>query len=358
VEKQTRAAVVEAGGSQPDIQEISLAPLAHDEVCVRILACGVCHTDVAWAAGELFLAFPVVLGHEIAGVVEEVGFGVTRVHPGDRVALALSHHCGHCFFCETGRPMLCAARTNVRPRFFRRGSPVLQGYGAGGFSEKTIVPAGSAIPIPDGVPTEVAAIVGCATTTGIGAVLNIAAVPAGARVAILGAGGVGLNVVLGCRLCGAERIVVADPSPERRALAFEFGATDVIEPLEDVFQQLEPEGFESVFESVGTPEAMELAVRITMRGGSAVLIGAAPPGAQMHLDALSIVNEQKRILGCLTGGVRPDIDFDRIFRLYLRGVLPLDKLVSAQLPFAEIGHAFELTQRRQGIRAVVRMGDI
>ena len=352
-----KAAVVAETGQAPHLEDITLVPLAHDEVRIRVVMCGVCHTDVAWAAGELFPVFPVVLGHEIAGVVEETGPGVTRVRAGDRVALALSHHCGHCFYCETGRPMLCADRTRTRPRFFRDGRQVVQGYGVGGFSEATIVPETSAIPIPPDVPLKVAAIIGCATSTGLGAVLNIAAVPAGAKVAVLGAGGVGLNVIMGCKLAGAERIVVADPKPDRRQLASEFGATDVIDSTEESFRQLEPDGFEFVFESAGRLAAMELAVRITMRGGTTVLIGASRPGSEIRIDALDIVNYQRRILGCLTGGVRPDIDFDRYFRLYLRGLLNLDRLITAELPLERIADAFERTRRGEGIRTLVRIGE-
>ena len=352
-----RAAVVEEGGQTPKIEEITLSPLAHGEVRVRVVACGVCHTDVAWAAGELFPVFPVVLGHEIAGVIEEVGPGVTRVRVGDRVALALSHHCGHCFYCETGRPMLCAQRTSTRPRFFRGESALVQGYGVGGFSEGTVVPETSAIPVPEDVPLEIAAIVGCATATGVGAVLNIAQLPAGAKVAVLGAGGVGLNVIMGCKLAGAERIVLADPNSERRHMATEFGATDVIDASEEAFRQLEHDGFEFVFESAGKPEAMELAVRVTSRGGATVLIGAPPPSAKMSINALDIVNYQRRILGCLTGNVRPDIDFDRYFRLYRRGLLDLDRLVTARFPLSQIVDAFRKTHLREGIRTVVRIGE-
>jgi S-(hydroxymethyl)glutathione dehydrogenase / alcohol dehydrogenase len=352
-----KAAIVEDSGRPPKVEEIQLTSIEHGEVRVRIVACGVCHTDVAWADGDLFPVFPVVLGHEIAGVVEEIGAGVKRVRPGDRVALALSHHCGHCFYCETGRPMLCAERTRTRPRYFRNGDVVIQGYGVGGFSEQTIVPETSAILIPPDVPLAVAAVTGCATATGVGAVLNIAAVPAGAKVAILGAGGVGLNVIMGCKLVGAERIVVADPNPARRRLALEFGATDAIESNEESFRELEPEGFEFVFESAGRPEPMELAIRIGMRGSTTVLIGAPRPETEIRINALDIVNYQRRVVGCLTGGVRPDIDLDRYFRLYQRGLLQLDKLITAELPFSRITEAFERTHRGEGIRNVVRIGE-
>jgi Zn-dependent alcohol dehydrogenase len=253
--------------------------------------------------------------------------------------------------------MLCAQRTRTRPRFFRDGTPVLQGYGVGGFSQATVVPETSVIPVPSDIPLSVAAIVGCATATGVGAVLNVAAVPAGAKVAVLGAGGVGLNVIMGCKLAGVDRIVVADPDPERRRVALEFGATDVIEPTEDAFRSLEPEGFEFVFESAGRAEAMELAARVTMRGGTTVLMGAPPPGTRLLLDALDIVNDQRRILGCLTGNVRPSIDFDRYFRLYRRGLLDLDRLITAHVPLRQIADAFQKASRHEGIRTIVCIGE-
>lgn len=351
----TRAAVVEKPGASPQIEEISLAALQPDEVRVRICVTGVCHTDVAWAAGELFDEFPVVLGHESAGIVEAVGSLVQRAKPGDRVVLALSHHCGHCFYCETGRPMLCDQRTQTRPRIFRGRMTLVQGYGTGGFAEHTVVRESSVISVPEKVPLAVAAVVGCATSTGLGAVLNVARVPPAAQVALLGAGGVGLNVVMGCKFAGAERIVVMDPKPARREFARAFGATDVLDSKEELARAIRPQGFDYVFESAGTPQAMESAIRLTAKGGTTVLIGAAPRGTQVRFDALDLVGSQRRILGCLTGNVRPDIDFARYFALYQRNLLDLDRLVTATVPFEEISHAFEKTRKGDGIRTMVQV---
>lgn len=357
IRDKTRAAVVEKAGGSPLIEEVTLVDLHPDEVLIRICLSGVCHTDIAWAAGELFDEFPVVLGHEIAGVVESVGSLVGRCKPGDRVALALSHHCGHCFYCESGRPMLCDQRTQGRPRLLRKGVSLAQGYGTAGFAEHTIVRERSVIPIPDGVPLAVAAVVGCATSTGLGAVLNVAEVPAGAEVLVLGAGAIGLNIVMGCKLAGAERIVVAEPKPERREFARQFGATDVLEPAEELVLKLRPQGFDYVFESAGVATAMESAIRLTAKGGTAVLSGATSPGTEVRFDALSVVGAQRRILGCLTGNVRPDIDFARYFALYQRGLLDLDRLITATLPFERISEAFRITHQTQGIRTMLRMGE-
>jgi S-(hydroxymethyl)glutathione dehydrogenase / alcohol dehydrogenase len=349
--------VVSRAGEPPIIEEITWVPMTDDEVRVRLISSGICHTDVAWAAGELFPEFPVVLGHESAGIVVAVGRKVRRVREGSRVALGLSHHCGHCFYCETGRPMLCDQRTLVRPRILRDGRPILQGFGTGGFAEEVIVGEMSVVPIPEGVPMDVAAVVGCATSTGLGAVLTLAAVPGGSRVLVLGAGGVGLNIVMGCKLAGVERIVVADPNPGRRSLAMELGATDQAESSDEPLRELEPEGFEYVFESVGRPEAMELATRMTAKGGTCVLIGAPPPDTVIRLNALEIIGQQKRLLGCLTGNVRPDIDFERYFRLYLRGKLDLDKLITNRISLDDINKGFQMTREHQGVRTIVRMSE-
>lgn len=352
----TRAAVVAEAGSEPTIREIELREPAPNEVLVRVVSTGVCHTDVAWADGQLFDRFPAVLGHESAGIVEAVGSRVTRVRPGDRVALGLAHHCGHCRFCESGRPMLCERREEQEDRMTWQGAPIVQGFGTGAFSELTIVKESSAILVPDGVPLDVAAITGCATSTGLGAVFNIAEVEYGSTVAVLGAGGVGLSVVMGCVLAGASRIVVADPNPERRAAALEFGATDAVEPTMEALTGVIGGRYDFVFESAGVKAAMELAIPLTDRGGAVTLIGAATPDVEVSFNALEFVPSQRRILGCSTGNVRPHVDFPRYFELYRQGRLPLDRLIAGSVDFADIAEGFDRNRRARGIRTIVRVG--
>jgi S-(hydroxymethyl)glutathione dehydrogenase / alcohol dehydrogenase len=352
-----RAAVIRGPGQAAEICTVELPPLEHDEVRVRLVATGVCHTDVAWADGQLIDEFPVVLGHESAGLVEEVGPAVTLVRPGDRVAVALTHNCGHCRYCETGRPMLCPQRIQRPPRLLLDGVPLAQGFGAGGFAEQTIVPEGSVVPVPDDVPLPVAALVGCAASTGLGAVFNIAKVEYGTKVAILGAGGIGLAVLLGCRLAGVERIVVVDPDEGRRDRALELGATDAMLADEAAVRALEPLGFDYVFESAGTAEAMETAVRLACEGGTVTLIGVVPPGTLIRIDARSFVPSQSRILGCLTGNVRPHVDFDRFFRLYRRGLLDLAALSSSTMALADLDVAFARCRNGEGLRALIALSD-
>lgn len=253
--------------------------------------------------------------------------------------------------------MLCVHRPDDRRRLSVRGDSIVQGFGVGGFSELVVVGESSVIRIPDDVPIDVAAVVGCATATGFGAVFNIAHVEYGSRVAILGGGGVGLNIAMGCVLAGAERVVVVDPNEARRALALELGATDAIPPDDEALRELAPSGFEYVFESVGRQETMERAIRITQRGGTTTIVGAATPDTEFRVNALDFVPSQRRILGCQTGNVRPNVDFDRFYRLYSRGKLPLDRLVSAVLPFDRLSEAFERNRRASGVRTMIRVSE-
>ena len=346
-------AVVDAPGAAPVLQEIRLADLRDDEVLVRVAATGVCHTDLAWADGELYPGFPVVLGHETSGVVDSIGRSVTRVFPGDRVVLALTHHCGHCRYCEAGSPMLCARRSETPPRLSRAGEPLHQGFGTGGFAEAVVVRDVSCVKVPDDVPLATAAVVGCAVATGVGAVFNIAKVTPGSTIVVLGAGGIGVCVVMGAAVAGAERIVVVDPNEERRTRALQLGATDAVPPDEDLLREMTTDGFDYAFESVGRSEPMEQAVRLTRRGGTVTLIGAPSEDVVIRLPALEFVVSQRRLLGCLTGDVKPVTDYDTYFRLYQRGLLDLDALVTSRLPLSEIQNGFARGRRGEGIRTMM-----
>ncbi len=349
-----RAAVVAAPGDEPRFEDVVLAELGVDEVRERIAATGICHTDLAWAAGELYPTFPVLLGHESSGVVEAVGPAVTRVAPGDRVVLSLTHHCGHCTYCEAGHPMLCARRVEYPPRIATAdGTPVFQGFGTGAFADAVVVRDVSCVRIPDGVPFTIAALVGCAVATGVGAVQNIAEVRVGSTVVVLGAGGVGLCVAMGAALAGAERIVVVDPVPARRERALAVGATHAVAPDDPALARLTPDGFDYAFESVGTPSAMREAIRLSRRGGTVTLIGAPDESAEVAFPALDFVVSQRRLLGCLTGDVRPTTDFDAYFRLYLAGKLPLDRLITGTRPMSEIAAGFAAARRGEGVRTML-----
>jgi len=341
--------VCDAAGSPMRIQDIDIASLRPDEVRVKVEATGVCHTDISWAGGALFPRFPVVLGHETAGVVDAVGADVVGLGPGDRVIIALSQSCGHCRFCERGTPMLCDKSGKGRSRLSLNGQPVHQGFGVGGFAEHLVIEANSVIKLPDDVPSAVAAVMGCAVSTGLGAVFNVAGVEFGTSVLVLGAGAVGLSVVMGARLAGAHDIVVVDPSPERRSHARDLGATRVLADT----AALDGELFPFVFEAVGRKDTMEFAITAGERGGAITLIGAPPPEVEISFNALEFVPSQRRILGCQTGNVRPHVDFPRYFDLYRAGRLPLDALVTNTVPFDELADGLTNAEMLRGLRTVI-----
>ncbi len=355
--RQVRAAVVDGPGGSPDLRTVQLPAPGPDEVEIDIAAVGICHTDVAWAAGDLGPGydFPVVLGHEVSAVVRKVGAEVSRVRPGDHVVLSLTHHCGHCAFCEAGTPMLCLQRTRSRPRLTQGGDPLVQGYGTGGFAEATVVRANSVVRIPDGVPLAGAALLGCAIATGVGAVMNIARVEVGSTCAVIGLGGIGLSAVTGAHLAGAARIGVADPHRDRREAARRFGATEVFEDAESLLTARPRPGYDFTFEATGRPEAMAQAVAAARPGGTVTVVGAPHHDAQLSVPALDFVTSQKRLLGCLTGNLRPDIDFERLVRLVEAGRLDLEAFVSRRIPLDRIGEGFDLVEHGEGIRTVIEM---
>ncbi len=346
--QRVRAAVVEAPGAPIAVDDIELDDLHPDEVLVRIGACGICHTDLVWAGGGTYRDFPVVVGHEAAGTIEQIGSRVSRVVPGDRVVLSLAHHCGHCLYCESGHPMLCAGRVTFRPRLSRDGETIFQGFGTGGFAEATVVGERSVVKIPDAVPIQIAALVGCAVATGVGAAVNIAEVEPGTSVAVLGVGGIGACIVMGARVAGAATIVAADPDAARRELALRVGATEAVVP-----QALQKETFDYAFEATGRTEAMEQAVRLVRRGGTIVVMGVPAATATFSILALDFIASQRRLLGCITGDLCPNIDFARYFALYERALLPLDELISGTVTLDEIATGFERASRGDGIRTIV-----
>ena len=353
---EVRAAIVEAAGAPPIFARLQLPDLVGDEVRVRIGAAGICHTDLSVASGLLQGAYPVVLGHEGAGTVESVGPEATRFRPGDRVVVSVASHCGHCPNCEAGCPPLCVERGRGRDRFFRDGAVVWQGYGVGTFSEVTIVRERSLVAVPDGVPMEVAALAGCAAVTGLGAALNIAQVKPGSTVLVIGCGGVGLCAVMGAVLAGAERVVAVDPRPDRRAAALELGATDGCEASEEALRALAPAGFDYVFEAGGRQETVDLSVAMAGPMGMTLLMGLPASGTMVSAPVLDLANWAKSIVGVNMGSFRPNLDMGRYFRLYLRGKLPLDRLVSARVPLAEAARGFTDATNGSGLRIMLVPG--
>jgi Zn-dependent alcohol dehydrogenase len=353
VTRRTKAAVVRAAGLAPALEELTLAAPEPHEVVIRVGAAGVCHTDLAMARGELWPVYPVVLGHEIAGTVVECGSTVTTLAPGQRV-LVLDGHCGRCADCERGHPVQCRTFDLAERRrhlFDGSGAPVLQSMG--GFAELLVCPAHSVFPIPDDVGFEIAAITACAVVTGVGAVVNVARPAVGDSVAIVGCGGVGLSAVMAAAAAGASEVLGIDPDTRRRDLAARLGATATAPADLAVLRGRFPDGFATVIECAGQPGAMRLATQLLARGGTAVLTGAPRPDATIQVDALDLILNQRRVVGCLRGDVRPDIDLPMIFNLFRQGRLPLDRLVTDRIALADLDRVFVEPPSANRVRTVV-----
>jgi S-(hydroxymethyl)glutathione dehydrogenase/alcohol dehydrogenase len=363
-----RAAVLERTGGPLTVQELALAPPERGEVLVRLAASGVCHSDQNAIDGTAETRCPAVLGHEGAGVVEAVGPEVTRVAPGDRVALSWMPSCGTCEECLRDLPHLCSTAwpamasgglLDGTTRLSRNGEPVYHYSFISSFAEACVLPEASCVPIPEDVPFEIAGLVGCAVTTGVGAVWRTACVRPGERVAVFGCGGVGLSAVLGAAAAGAGAIVAVDVARAKLEAARGLGAHAAVEwagsPEETAAAVVEETagGVDYAIEATGRPDAMLAAFLSTRARGAAVLIGIPPTDAILSLPALSIPRMERRVLGSLYGSSRPERDFPLTLDLYRRGRLPLDQLISHRLPLEDVGRAFELMRSGEALRVVI-----
>jgi Zn-dependent alcohol dehydrogenase len=364
----TRAAVLERVGAPLTLAELELAPPGPGEVLVRLHASGVCHSDQNAIDGTAETPCPAVLGHEGGGVVEAVGPGVARVREGDHVALSWAPACGRCEECLDDLPHLCGVAwptmaqgtlMDGTTRLSRDGQPVHHYSFLSTFAEHAVVPERSCVVIPREVPLEIAGLVGCAVTTGICAAWRSAAVRPGQRAAVIGCGGVGLSAVIGLAAAGAAPIVAVDVDGGRLEAALGLGATDAVEwagspeATGEAVQTATGGGVDVAIEATGRTEAMLAAFLATRRRGTAVFIGIPREDAVVPLPALSIPRMERRVAGALYGSARPDRDFLVILDLYLRGRLPLDRLISHRLPLERIGEAFDLLRAGTGLRTVL-----
>jgi NDMA-dependent alcohol dehydrogenase len=365
----TEAAVLEAVDSTIGVVDLELEAPHAGEVMVEVAASGVCHSDLSVADGSLDNPMPIVLGHEGAGTIVEVGPAVTDLAVGDHVVLAWLAQCGACFYCVHDQAELCEraglsfARSNLpdgTTRLSRDGTPVFQMAGLGTFARYCVVPARSAVRIPTELPFDSAALIGCAALTGFGAAVNTADIRVGDSVAVIGGGGVGLNAIQGARASGAARIIVVDPNPERRQFALALGATDALAPSDTLAREIrartEGRGVDVAFEVVGHADTIAAAVRIARRGGQVVLVGAARADVRLSVPAFNgIVMTGKKILGSLYGSANVRRDVPRLVDLYRSGVLKLDELVTERFSLAEIGDAVEYCRLGHGVRGVVML---
>ena len=345
------------------IEEFDLPQPGPEHVRVRLVASGVCHSDWHIIKGDWpHIPIPSILGHEGAGVVEEVGAAVSGIAVGDHVVLSWKRNCGLCEMCQKGYPNLCDALPDERalPRFVGSERTMRKLLGLGTFSTETIVPQDVVIPIDRSVPLQQAALIGCGVLTGVGAVINTARVEPGASVAVFGCGGVGLNCIQGAVLAGAEPIIAIDLRANKLEMAKAFGATDTIDagredPIERIRELTGGPGAHYAFEAIGlTGEPFRQAIECTRKRGVTVFVGHAPHGTPVDFDARMLMPE-KTVIGSMYGTARPHVDIPRLIALYRRGRLKLDELVTRSYPLAEVNQAFEALGAGQVARSVLTL---
>lgn len=351
-----KAAVLHNLGSPMTVEDIRIEEPGYGQVLVRTGAAGVCHSDLHFIDGAWPIRLPAVLGHEAAGVVEQVGEGVTYVQPGDHVVLLFVPFCGTCRYCTTGRPNLCQEGRQQTRTLTIGDKAVAPFLGMSGFAEQMMVPQTALVKIRDDMPMDKAALVGCGVMTGVGAAINTARVQAGSTCAVIGTGGVGLNVIQGCRLAGAERIIAVDMMENKLQMARHFGATHTIDASQEdpvaKVRELTGGGADYAFEVIGLPAAITQAFDMVRRGGEAIVVGMAPFGSEATISATAFL-EEKVLKGCLYGSTRPRVDMPRIVDLYMAGKLDLDSLVTRTFKLGQINEAFDAMRKGEVARGVV-----
>ena len=367
----TRGAVLREMGlpapyaeSQPlEIAELELAPPGPGEMLVKVRAAGLCHSDLSVIDGSRPRVMPMVLGHEAAGEVVELGPGAEGFEPGDRVALSFVPTCGTCAECRGGRAALCepGAKANAAGTLLsgekRWDEPLNHHLGVSAFAEDIVVSTHSAVKMPDGLPFEVAALFGCAVLTGVGAVVNSAEVQTGQSVAIFGLGGVGLAALLGARLAGAGTLVAVDRVTEKLELAKELGATHAVEAGDDVVDQVKQAtdglGAEHVLETVGNTDVLAQAYGATRRGGTTVTVGLPHPDRRLSIPAVTLVTEERTLKGSYLGSCNPPVDVPRFVDLHLDGRLPVDRLLTHRLALEDLNEGFDRLAAGECVRQAV-----
>jgi S-(hydroxymethyl)glutathione dehydrogenase / alcohol dehydrogenase len=336
-------------------------PMAH-EVLIRTAACGLCHSDLHFIDGAYPHPLPAIPGHEAAGIVEAVGSEVRSVKVGDAVVTCLSAFCGTCEFCVTGRLSLCLGAATRRgqgeaARITRPdGSVVAQMLNLSAFAEQMLIHENACVRINPEMPLDRAAILGCAVTTGAGAIFNACKVTPGETVAVIGCGGVGLATINAAKIAGAGRIIACDPIKEKRDLAIKLGATDVVDAMaDDAAEQiieLTKGGVDHAIEAVGRPASGDLAVKLLRRGGTATILGMMPLGHKVGLSAMDLL-ASKKLQGALMGGNRFPVDIPRLVDFYMRGMLDLDSIVAETIPLSQINQGFDKMRKGDAARSVI-----
>ncbi len=335
------------------IEEVELDPPKAGEVQVKTGAAGVCRSDLHFMKGQARTILPAVLGHEASGTVEAIGEGVTSVKPGDRIILSFVPNCGRCQYCATGRPNLCDLHASTAGTLFdgtmrlHKGDQRISHFGkVACFAEHMVVPEAGCIPVSDDVPMEVCCLIGCSVTTGVGAAVLNAQVTPGSTVAVVGCGGVGLNVIQGSCLMNASKVIAVDINEGALEFATKFGATDSVnakheDPVAKVKELTGGQGADFTFEVYGSGETVETAYAMARKGGTCTVVGIAPLGDQANIEAVTLVRSEKALKGTYYGSARCHVDMPRIVDMYQSGKLNIDEIVTRRYSLDDINEAYE-----------------
>lgn len=339
------------------------------EVRVNVKYCGLCNSDLGFVTGKAPLMGPMVPGHEASGIVESVGPGVTHLQPGEHVVLTPCAPCGHCYYCQRDQQHLCTNSMSILSGLLpdgetglsRGGQAVSRGCGIGALAEYVTLPATGAIRIDDDIPLDVACVIGCALQTGVGAVLNTAEMEPGATCVVMGLGGIGMAVVQGARIAGASLIVASDPVKQRRESAAAFGATHVLDPTADDVGALVQEltagiGVDYAFEAAGVAALAEQGIQMTRIGGTTVMVGSPAFEESLTIPhAVLFQALEKTVCGCLLGSSNSPYEIPRLLRLWRKGLLDMESMISRRRPLAEVNEGFDDLEQGRGIRTVIEI---
>ncbi|MAE80933.1 MAG: alcohol dehydrogenase [Chloroflexi bacterium] len=360
-----KAAVLFESNKPMPIVELDQSEPKTGEVRVKMSAAGVCASDHHVMTGDNPTPMPIVLGHEGAGVVDTVGPGVTMVKQGDRCVLSFVPSCGHCRSCRTGIPNICDTNRETGTRqydgtcrlYTSDGTEVHQFAKLGVFAESVVIPQQACYPMPNDVPMEVAALIGCSVTTGVGGVINQPNMRAGMTVAVIGAGGVGLNAIQGAALMNASRVIAVDIHDHKLEFAYKFGATDVINANDQdavaAIQEMTGDGVDFAFDTFGHKLTTEQAYKATRKGGTTVIVGLAPDGMNAEIPLVELVRNQKTLVGSYYGSASPHETFRKLLSFYKQGRIDVGGMVTRRYKLDEINMAYEALERAEDGRGVI-----
>ncbi len=338
--------------------DVELVELGANEVHVKIVSSGVCHSDVSAQNGTIPTQFPSVLGHEGAGIIQEVGDNVERLKAGDKVIISFVPACMHCNPCLRGQSYLCADMGPMiaTPHFLIDGKPVHGFSGCGTFSDQIIVPASAAVKVDDDIPLDIVSLIGCGVTTGVGASINSARVTPGSSVVVFGCGGVGISAIQGARIAGAAEILAVDMVDSKLEMAKHFGATHVCKPddLDGMKTQITGgEGFDFAIECIGNPATIRGAYDAARRGGSATIVGVGRMEQMVQFSAFELFFADKQLKGSMYGGANVRVFMPQLLRLWKQGKLDLESMVSKRMKVDDVNEAFRAMQEGEVIRTVL-----